>query len=1176
MGSDLNRLTLRADPENSRRGMTSILALAVCGSTAVRRSCAQTRTELRLQISIRARQDVENVQNRGMSGRRATDEQLRIIKFWWLLELFSPQKIPAPKRLSPSSPDEQVILWRPGDALPWDSHQPPAKRGSTTRVWSHTVYLGVYSLADIYEYLHEVFHDDDDVHDQRQPGDSACAGLLIDSRGQLVNDSQVLSSALWATGRAGKRGPSDPRWADGFDNASSLFSKTAKAREDQRIETFHKADKPSTSSDEDETPPPPPIDGDFLEELLNVSHRCAEVVGLTGLATDEIRIESKVVSARRADEPPESDFLNSFFLKDLATVRDQAANNALGEALDRYLSPDGTLPLRHRVDVREEPSAVDAVVSADHMPKSRWPTDPAHHLALSQQFAVNRALGDFAGARGILGVNGPPGTGKTTMLRDVLAGNVVERARRLGALPRPTDAFTDTVHKWKTEGEYECTVPQLRPELTGFEMIVASANNSAVENISFEIPATEAIAEQWHDSADYFSEIATFLLQRDSKSQSSKTTTSAWGTVAARLGNKRNRASFRSDFWFGERDPKTRKLLEGGCPGLNEELRRRQNDRAQWPTWAEAKNAFFQAEKRVDALIANAKSAEDRLAQLAPARVNVQRLQQRLEHNQRQLHEVEQSLGKCMQDERAAAARRDHAFAGYSQHLADKPGFFEIVFTFGRALRPWRTALNEFSRIYLATEEHLNNVIRQREQLQLAFHDKAQNLTHTESDLDRARTDLNELSTQCRDDEMKYGCAYPGEEWTGEKRELQAPWLTEELDKARSELFLAALKLHENFMVAAGDTLRKGLHAALSVVGSDHPATLQPEKILASWQLFFLAVPLVSTTFASAGRMFEKLGKDSLGWLFIDEAGQASPQYAVGSIWRSKRVIAVGDPLQLPPVVTIPNKAKGDIARTLGVSDSWCPPEASVQTLADRISVYGTRLAQSDEDVWVSAPLRVHRRCDDPMFTISNDLAYEGIMVKGADDRIDELGEPNCFDVSDGFRIFPSFWADESATVSGTHLQPNQISRLCDALDYLQKMGIEPSKVIAISPFRAVADKLRSLKSHYPGLTAGTIHTAQGREAPVVFFVLGGAPDRPGARKWAAQTVNLVNVAVSRAQRRLFVIGDESAWSKNNYFRELSRSLGRHRAAATPSRAAQAEKRPEHHQVPVFDRDSSA
>lgn len=1027
-------------------------------------------------------------------------------------------------------------------------------------VWSHTVYLGVYSLAYIYEHLHKVFHDNDEVYDQRQPGDSACAGLLIDDCGQLVNDSPILSSALWATGRAANHGLYDSQWADGFDSAFSLFAGTVEARENQRIEEFLKTDCRSDASDVEETPPPPPIDGDFLEKLLNVAHQCSGIAGLAGLATDDIRIESKVVSARKAEESPESDFLNSFFLDDLSRVRDQAAHGELGEALNGYLSPDSMLPMGHRVDVRDKPSAVDSAVSPSNLPKGRWPSDPAHHLALSQQFSVNRALGDFAASRGVLGVNGPPGTGKTTMLRDVLAGNIVERARRLAALPHAADAFTDTTHVWKSDGEYPSKVPQLRPELTGFEMVVASANNSAVENISFEIPATNAIAEQWHDSADYFSDIATFLLQRDPKNQSSTTTTSAWGTIAARLGNKSNRKSFRSDFWFGERDPKTRKLVEGGCPGLDDTLRRRLDDSAQWPTWTEAKSSFFQAEKRVDDLIADAKSAHDRLESLAPARFNVQRLEQRLEHNQRQLNQIEQSLGKCMQDEREAAARRDHASAGYRQHLEAKPGIFETIFTWGRALRPWRAALDEFSQALLAAEDHLSNVVCQREQLQAAFHDKAQNLARTESDLDRARTDLNELTTRCRGDEERYGCAYPGETCTGETRELRAPWLTKELDQARSELFFEALKLHENFMIAAGHKMRSGLRAALSVVGSDHPANLESDKILAAWQLFFLAVPLVSTTFASAGRMFEKLGTDSLGWLFIDEAGQASPQYAVGSIWRAQRVIAVGDPLQLQPVVTIPNKAQGDIAGTLGVSESWRPPKASVQTLADRISVYGTTLAQDGEDVWVSAPLRVHRRCDDPMFSISNELAYEGMMVKGVGNRVDDLGKPNCFDLTDGYRIFPSFWADVPATVSGTHLQPNEIDRLRAAIDYLQMMGIDPSNIIAISPFRAVADKLRSLKNHYPGLTAGTIHTAQGREAAVVFFVLGGDPDRPGARSWAAQSVNLVNVAVSRAQRRLFVIGDETAWAKNNYFRELSRSLHRHRSAAEPSHVAQVEQ----------------
>jgi hypothetical protein len=60
-------------------------------------------------------------------------------------------------------------------------------------------------------------------------------------------------------------------------------------------------------------------------------------------------------------------------------------------------------------------------------------------------------------------------------------------------------------------------------------------------------------------------------------------------------------------------------------------------------------------------------------------------------------------------------------------------------------------------------------------------------------------------------------------------------------------------------------------------------------------------------------------------------------------------------------------------------------------------------------------------------------------------------------------------------------------------------------------------------------------------------FVLGTDPSPgKGARDWAAHPVNLLNVAVSRARCRLFVIGSHTEWSGAPNFGELAARLPRH------------------------------
>lgn len=53
----------------------------------------------------------------------------------------------------------------------------------------------------------------------------------------------------------------------------------------------------------------------------------------------------------------------------------------------------------------------------------------------------------------------------------------------------------------------------------------------------------------------------------------------------------------------------------------------------------------------------------------------------------------------------------------------------------------------------------------------------------------------------------------------------------------------------------------------------------------------------------------------------------------------------------------------------------------SVQSMVDRVNPLGMYLNQETGPVWVGIPLRVHRRCLNPMFSISNQIAYDGKMV---------------------------------------------------------------------------------------------------------------------------------------------------------------------------------------------------
>ncbi|WP_316528855.1 DEAD/DEAH box helicase [Kitasatospora brasiliensis] len=377
------------------------------------------------------------------------------------------------------------------------------------------------------------------------------------------------------------------------------------------------------------------------------------------------------------------------------------------------------------------------------------------------------------------------------------------------------------------------------------------------------------------------------------------------------------------------------------------------------------------------------------------------------------------------------------------------------------------------------------------------------------------------------------------------EQELGAPWSDEAWSTARSDLFLRALDLHRAFVANAALRIRGNLLVLVELM-SGTAGPVPDEQVLHAWQTLFLLVPVVSTTFSSIGSMFARLGRGSIGWVLVDEAGQATPQAAVGALWRARRAVLVGDPLQLEPVVTMPTALQRRLLLAHGVDEEWLPSATSAQAVADRVNRYGTYLpaptGAEQDTVWVGSPLRVHRRCEEPMFTVSNEVAYGGLMVYGT--------HPQPFPDQDRGGLLPSRWLDTPDPDRAADAPWGERDRraLTFLLRQLDRHGVAVERVRIIAPFRALVAEARHTCRTFPGWTAehldercATVHKAQGKEADVVILLLGAG--RPGARAWAAGTPHLLNVAASRAKRRLYVVGDRALWAPLIHFDVLADEL---------------------------------
>ena len=355
--------------------------------------------------------------------------------------------------------------------------------------------------------------------------------------------------------------------------------------------------------------------------------------------------------------------------------------------------------------------------------------------------------------------------------------------------------------------------------------------------------------------------------------------------------------------------------------------------------------------------------------------------------------------------------------------------------------------------------------------------------------------------------------------------QLSNPWFGEEYRVLQSQLFIDSLKVRKQFLYEN----RKSIKAAYIIWSKQKEYLENKELITTAWNWINMVIPVIGSTFASFSRMCANLGKDSLGYLFVDEAGQALPQASVGSIFRSKQVMVVGDPAQIKPVLPLDSSILSMLGIHYGVSNKYLSDSASVQTLVDDVSKFGF---YKNEDEWIGIPLWVHRRCKNPMFNISNAISYGGNMVQSTD----VPGKASWYDISGSA-------TDKYVKEQGEFLKEKILELVKSNPNIINKS--EKDVIYVISPFRNVAyqlsQKLKEIDFTRNGndgkpTNVGTVHTFQGKEADIVFLVLGCDEKSRGAASWAfgSSNPNIMNVAATRAKEEFYIIGDFKLYNSIN------------------------------------------
>lgn len=262
----------------------------------------------------------------------------------------------------------------------------------------------------------------------------------------------------------------------------------------------------------------------------------------------------------------------------------------------------------------------------------------------------------------------------------------------------------------------------------------------------------------------------------------------------------------------------------------------------------------------------------------------------------------------------------------------------------------------------------------------------------------------------------------------------------------------------------------------------------------------------------------------------IDEAGQALEPACWIPLLKAKKVVFAGDHCQLSPTVKSSVAARKGLSTTLLEKCVYAHPEAVTlleeqYRMHEKIMGYSSKVFYEDK---LTAHPSVAKRV---LFAGDSPLAFIDTAGCGFDEKNEGTSSTN----------------PEEAVFLLKHLR-----QLVQQLELYYQLEDFPS-IAVISPYKQQVYILRDLLLNAPDLalygdkiTVNTIDSFQGQERDIVYISLTRS-NPEGAIGFLSDTRRM-NVAMTRAKKKLVVIGDSATLSRSQFYSDFISFAEQHNA----------------------------